>query len=277
MKREYVEEEKLYRIYYKRENHINQKVNDDGMIAAIQFTDAANALSGPIFMKAVDDEEIERDMSVDSVAEARSFKQIMWEEVIAPNLEYAIESILDVGIDRLSVWAAEVALPKAKKKSKELYRDAKIILSGVQDGIAGKETKASKLLKEIEKSSSHVDDIELSEGVSERECDLRTMEEVRQIIDAIRKSAMIIAAGIRLLSDTIIQDDGMNPKRRLEMQRNLKELSSEVILKQIDLLLENKNSDLLDEASLRMLSAFRECDFIVEGVRVPISNYLSVE
>lgn len=277
MKKDYIEEEKLYRIYRKRENHINQKVNEDGMVAAIQFTDEANALDGPIFMKPVEDDEFERNTYIENGAEARSFKQIIWEEVIAPNLEYAIERALDIGFERLSIWAEEVAIPKAKKKTKDLWKDAKIIMSGVKDGLAGKEIKATRLIKESERTNLSVATVEPSVEHTEEEKELRSPEEVRQIIEAMRNSAMVIAAGIRLLSNTAITDDGSDPERKIEMQRNLEELSSDTIMNQINLLLEDKNRDLLDEASLRMMSAFREGNFIVKGEAVPISNYLSVK
>lgn len=274
MKKDYIEEEKLYRIYRKRENHINQKVNEDGMVAAIQFTDESNALDGPIFMKPVEDDEFERNTYAENIPEARSFKQILWEEAIAPELEYAIERVLEIGFERLSIWAEEVAIPKAKKKTKDIWKDAKIIMSGVKDGFAGKEIKAMKLIKESEGTNTSVVTVEPSVEHVEEEKEFRSPEEVRQIIEAMRNGAMVIAAGIRLLTNTVITDDGSDPERKIEMQRNLEELSSEAIMNQINLLLEDKNRDLLDEASLRMLSAFRDGNFIVRGEAIPISNYL---
>lgn len=277
MKKDYIEEEKLYRIYRKRENHINQKVNEDGMVAAIQFTDESNALDGPIFMKPVEDDEFERNTYAENIPEARSFKQILWEEAIAPELEYAIERVLEIGFERLSIWAEEVAIPKAKKKTKDIWKDAKIIMSGVKDGFAGKEIKAMKLIKESEGTNTSVVTVEPSVEHVEEEKEFRSPEEVRQIIEAMRNGAMVIAAGIRLLTNTVITDDGSDPERKIEMQRNLEELSSEAIMNQINLLLEDKNRDLLDEASLRMLSSFREGNFIVEGEAIPISNYLEIK
>lgn len=277
MKKDYIEEEKLYRIYRKRENHINQKVNEDGMVAAIQFTDESNALDGPIFMKPVEDDEFERNTYAENIPEARSFKQILWEEAIAPELEYAIERVLEIGFERLSIWAEEVAIPKAKKKTKDIWKDAKIIMSGVKDGFAGKEIKAMKLIKESEGTNTSVVTVEPSVEHVEEEKEFRSPEEVRQIIEAMRNGAMVIAAGIRLLTNTVIADDGSDPERKIEMQRNLEELSSEAIMNHINLLLEDKNRDLLDEASLRMLSAFREGNFIVEGEAIPISNYLVIK
>lgn len=277
MKKDYIEEEKLYRIYRKRENHINQKVNEDGMVAAIQFTDESNALDGPIFMKPVEDDEFERNTYAENIPEARSFKQILWEEAIAPELEYAIKRALDIGLERLSIWAEEVAIPKAKKKVKDIWKDAKIIMSGVKDGFTGKEIKATRLIKESEAANLSVVTGEPSVEQIEEEKVLRSPEEVRQIMDAIRNGAWVIVAGIRLLTNTVIADDGSDPERKIEMQRNLEELSSEAIMNHINLLLEDKNRDLLDEASLRMLSSFREGNFIVEGEAIPISNYLEIK
>lgn len=275
--KDYVEEETLYRVYRKKDRHISNKLNEDGTVAAIQFSDDENALDGPVLIKPVDEEELVRPVHSDAGGEPRSFKRIIFEEVIVPNLQYAIERALEVGVEHFSLWTEEVAIPKAKKKSQELWKETKIIMSGVKDGLAGKETKASRLIKEGKKVERPVGVVEPSVEHSESEKVLRSPEEVIHIIEAMRNSAAVIAAGVRLLSNTAVSDDGSNPERKLEMQRNLEELSSETITKQIDLLLEDKNHELLDEVSLRMLSAFREGNFIVKGETVPISNYLSVK
>ena len=271
--KDYIEEEKLYRVYRKKDNHISRKINENGMMTAIQFSDDENALNGPVLIKPVEEEELVSPVYTD-LNEARSFKQIIIEDVITPSLQYALECALEIGFEYLSHWAEDVAIPKAKKKSKELWKEAKIIMSGVKDGLAGKEIKASQLLKECERLDLSVEVLETSVEYSECEKVLRSPEEVMQMIDAMKNSANIIAAGIRMLSNTVIAYDGSNPECRIEMQRNLEVLSSEVIMKQIDLLLEEKNHDLLDEVSMRMLTAFKEGNFIVNGEAVPISNYV---
>lgn len=274
----YIEEESLYRVYRKKDSHISKKINTDGTVAGIQFTDEENALDGPILIKPVDKREVTNSVPVDNENEVRSFKQIIFEEVIAPNLQYAIERALDIGFEHLNIWMDEVAIPKAKQKTKNFVKDAKIIMSGVKDGLAGKETKASRLLREIEnEKNAAIDVVEPSVECSVEDVELRSPEEVKAIIDAMKNSALIIAAGIRLLSNTVVADDGSNPETQIEMQRNLGELTSENIMNSINLILEDKNKDLLDQASMRMLAAFREGNFIINGEIVPISNYLSMK
>ena len=51
------------------------------------------------------------------------------------------------------------------------------------------------------------------------------------------------------------------------------ELSSKDITTQIDLLLEDKNSGLIDDASISMLRTFRNGMFIGNGTPIPVSRY----
>ena len=60
------------------------------------------------------------------------------------------------------------------------------------------------------------------------------------------------------------------------MQSKLKELSSEDVMNTISFMLEDKNRDMLDQATIQLFEAFRNKDFIVEGETVSISKYLSV-
>lgn len=45
----------------------------------------------------------------------------------------------------------------------------------------------------------------------------------------------------------------------------------------IDLLLEDKNSGLIDDASISMLRAFREGMFIGNGTPIPVSRYIDAK
>jgi hypothetical protein len=90
-------------------------------------------------------------------------------------------------------------------------------------------------------------------------------------------AALYIAAGIRELSNTVVIDDGRDPKKVLAMQDKLKELSSGDVMKTIEFMLEDKNRDVLDQVTIRLFEAFKNKDFIVEGEAVPISRYLSAK
>ena len=42
----------------------------------------------------------------------------------------------------------------------------------------------------------------------------------------------------------------------------------------IEFMLDDKNRDMLDQATIQLFEAFRHKDFIVDGKAVPISRYL---
>lgn len=79
-----VTEEKLYKIVRKKDSHVNTKLNPDGSKAAVQFTDDGNNLSGPVNLIEVDEKEFIRTEYVSIQDTPRTFKEIIWQEVIAP-------------------------------------------------------------------------------------------------------------------------------------------------------------------------------------------------
>lgn len=68
-------------------------------------------------------------------------------------------------------------------------------------------------------------------------------------------------------------DDGTDPERVAMIQRGREQLYSKDITTQIDLLLDDKNSGLIDEYSITMLRAFRDGTFIGNGTPVPVCCY----
>ena len=76
------------------------------------------------------------------------------------------------------------------------------------------------------------------------------------------------------LNNTVIADDGSNPDLRIEIQQKLQTLSSDYVMSQIDLLLEEKNRGLLDQTSICLLAAFRDGYFLKDDCRIPVSKYL---
>ena len=87
----------------------------------------------------------------------------------------------------------------------------------------------------------------------------------------------MIAASLSILNNSVVMDDGTDPERIEMIQRGIEQLSSKNITTQIDLLLEDKNSGLLDDASIFMLRAFREGMFIGNGTPIPVSRYTGTE
>ena len=83
----------------------------------------------------------------------------------------------------------------------------------------------------------------------------------------------MIAASLSILNNSVVMDDATDPERIAMIQRGIEQLSSKDVTTQIDLLLEDKNSGLIDNASISMLRAFREGMFIGNGTPIPISRY----
>ena len=87
----------------------------------------------------------------------------------------------------------------------------------------------------------------------------------------------MIAASLSILNNSVVMDDGTDPERIAMIQRGIEQLSSKDITTQIDLLLEDKNSGLIDDASISMLRAFREGMFIGNGIPIPVSRYIDAK
>lgn len=89
-----------------------------------------------------------------------------------------------------------------------------------------------------------------------------------------RKSAGTLVGCINLLRNVAVSSTSRDYERQLALQNQLEGLTTSDILGEIDLLLEEKNCDVLDDASLKILVAFREGNFLVNEESVPISNYI---
>lgn len=57
------------------------------------------------------------------------------------------------------------------------------------------------------------------------------------------------------------------------MKKEIERLSTEKMMNQISLLLDDKNRDLLDDSSFEILSAFKKGNFIVDGKMIPMSSF----
>ncbi len=279
---EKVFEDKLYRVVRRKDSHVNTKVNPDGLKSAIQF-DENNNLTGPVEIIEADEKEWIRPEYVEIEPRLQSWKQLILEEIVAPIAKETLEQALDIGYQHFCVWMEQTAVPKAKKKSKEIGKNIKLYFSAIKDGIMGKELMADRILREVEerKNARLVQQQAMSVSVSKPdigqtsdEKERHTTEEIQEVVNIMRSSAITMAACIRWLNNSVKDDDGSDRKKRLEIQRNLEELSTTDVMKQIDLLLEDRNKGLLDAVSLRMIAAFRKGNFFIDGKTVPMSNYL---
>ena len=199
----------------------------------------------------------------------RNIKEVMFEEVVVPVLEETAEKVADAVVDAAVkaigyVWQNAV-VPAAKKGAKAVSNKANEIKENRKERkqqklnvevVAKQPVKSRKRTKAKDKTIEH------------------TPEEVDMIMQNMRNAAMFIAAGIRELSNTVVVDSE-NPEKAIEVQKNIERLSSDEAMSVINYMLEDKNKDLLDEASRRLFEEFRNKNLIIDDEVIPISKYLS--
>ena len=269
-------DEKLYRVVRKDGSHLNTKVNPDGTKSALQFTDDNNDLSGPVDLIEVDEEELVRTEYVQVPQEERSLGERLVDEVVIPVIRDATTQLLEYGTEKAEMWIEEKAVPATKAKMKAGWENLKLFISAIKD--SDKPIKATQIIAE-QKNTSKASEIEVVNKVENQEEKKYALspEEVELLLDTARRSALMIAASLSILNNSVVMDDGTDPERIAMIQRGIEQLSSKDITTQIDLLLEDKNSGLIDDASISMLRAFREGMFIGNGTPIPISRYTEKE
>lgn len=265
-------DDKLYRVVRKDGSHLNTKVNPDGTKSALQFTDKNNDLSGPVDLIEVDEEELVRTEYVQVPQEERSLGERLVDEVVIPMIRDATTQLLEYGTEKAEMWIEEKAVPVAKAKMKARWENLKLFISAIKD--SDKPIKATQIIAE-QKNTSKASEIEVVNKVENQEEKKYALspEEVELLLDTARRSALMIAASLSILNNSVVMDDGTDPERIAMIQRGIEQLSSKDITTQIDLLLEDKNSGLIDDASISMLRAFREGMFIGNGTPIPVSRY----
>lgn len=265
-------DDKLYRVVRKDGSHLNTKVNPDGTKSALQFTDKNNDLSGPVDLIEVDEEELVRTEYVQVPQEERSLGERLVDEVVIPMIRDATTQLLEYGTEKAEMWIEEKAVPVAKAKMKAGWENLKLFISAIKD--SDKPIKATQIIAE-QKNTSKASEIEVVNKVENQEEKKYALspEEVELLLDTARRSALMIAASLSILNNSVVMDDGTDPERIVMIQRGIEQLSSKDITTQIDLLLEDKNSGLIDDASISMLRAFREGMFIGNGTPIPVSRY----
>lgn len=269
-------DDKLYRVVRKDGSHLNTKVNPDGTKSALQFTDENNDLSGPVDLIEVDEEELVRTEYVQVPQEERSLGERLVDEVVIPVIRDATTQLLEYGTEKAEMWIEEKAVPVAKAKMKAGWENLKLFISAIKD--SDKPIKATQIIAE-QKNTSKASEIEVVNKVENQEEKKYALspEEVELLLDTARRSALMIAASLSILNNSVVMDDGTDPERIAMIQRGIEQLSSKDITTQIDLLLEDKNSGLIDDASISMLRAFREGMFIGNGTPIPVSRYIDAK
>lgn len=260
---------KIYRVYKDRNNHINTKTNENGRRAAIQFDNKGNKLNGPVDIEEVDIDEL---LKSQTPKEINPYVRLIIDRAVAPYIKRELE----IGTDKLLSLISEKGIPIAKKAIKEFAQNKSVYIEGIRDGLSGKETKASRVLREAEekRTSISVEVKEIYES-TEHYKEFYSLEEVQQVIDILKKSVLVTATCIRILTNTIVKDNGTNPEVIEETKKQLEKLNTQEVMNQISLMLEEKNRGILDETSYHILSAFRQGNLIVEGEMVPVAKYLN--
>lgn len=271
-------DDKLYKVVCKDGSHLNTKVNPDGTKSALQFTDDNNDLNGPVDLIEVDEEELIRTEYIQVPQNKRSLGELLVDEVVVPVIRDATTQLLEYGTAKAETWIEEKVVPIAKTKVKAGWENLKLFISTIKD--SDKPIKATQIIAE-QKSASNSSEIEV---VNKVECGNKDEKkyvlspgEVEILLDTARRSALMIAASLSILNNSVVMDDGTDPDRVAMIQRGIEQLSSKDITTQIDLLLDDKNSGLIDESSITMLRAFRDGMFIGNGTPIPVSRYTGDE
>ena len=271
-------DDKLYKVVRKDGSHLNTKVNPDGTKSALQFTDDNNDLNGPVDLIEVDEEELIRTGYIQVPQNKRSLGELLVDEVVAPVIRDATTQLLEYGTAKVETWIEEKVVPVAKTKVKAGWENLKLFISTIKD--SDKPIKATQIIAE-QKSASNSSEIEV---VNKVECGNKDEKkyvlspgEVEILLDTARRSALMIATSLSILNNSVVMDDGTDPDRVAMIQRGIAQLSSKDITTQIDLLLDDKNSGLIDESSITMLRAFRDGMFIGNGTPIPVSRYTGDE
>ena len=265
-------DEKLYRVVRKDGSHLNTKVNPDGTKSALQFTNDNNDLNGPVDLLEVDEEELIRTEYISVPQAERSLGERLIDEVVVPVIRDATTQLLEYGTEKAEIWIEEKVVPVAKSKVKAEWENLKLFISAIKD--FDKPIKATQIVTE-QKNTFKASEIEVVNKVENQEEKKYALspEEVELLLDTARRSALMIAASLSILNNSVVMDDGTDPERIAMIQKGIEQLSSKDVTTQIDLLLEDKNSGLIDDASISMLRAFREGMFIGNGTPVPVSRY----
>lgn len=271
-------DDKLYKVVRKDGSHLNTKMNPDGTKSALQFTDDNNDLNGSVDLIEVDEEELIRTEYIQVPQNKRSLGELLVDEVVVPVIRDAITQLLEYGTAKAETWIEEKVVPVAKTKVKAGWENLKLFISTIKD--SDKPIKATQIIAE-QKSASNSSEIEV---VNKVECGNKDEKkyvlspgEVEILLDTARRSALMIAASLSILNNSVVMDDGTDPDRVAMIQRGIEQLSSKDITTQIDLLLDDKNSGLIDESSINMLRAFRDGMFIGNGTPIPVSRYTGDE
>lgn len=269
-------DDNFYRVVHKDGSHLNTKVNPDGSKSALQFTDDNNGLNGPVDLIEVDESELIRTEYIQVPQKKQPLRERLINEVVIPVVKDASIQILNYCVEKAELGLKEKAGSVIKEKAG--WQNIKIFASVLKD--PSTPTKAEQIISEQENSSitktTEIANTNISDEQDNKEYILSS-KEVQQLLEMTKRSALMLAASLNILNNSVIMDDGTDEERIAMIRRSTKQLSSKDITTQINLLLEDKNSVFLDATSIEMLKAFRNGIFIGNGTPIPISRYITNE
>ena len=175
----------------------------------------------------------------------------------------------------------EKAVPVATKKVQKVGKDISIFFSAMKSAIKGEQPKALQIIEAEQpyKKKKANNSVQVVKSVDSVQVDQKsenkiaiTPYEFEQIVALTKRSAVTLVGCINLLKSSAISD--MDENQRIEFENRIKELTTEDLMREINLLLEDKNKGILSPESFAILSAFRNGEFIVDGERVPIGKYI---
>lgn len=198
-------DENLYRVVRKDGSHLNTKVNPDGTKSALQFTDDNNDLNGPVDLLEVDEEELIRTEYISVPQAERSLGERLIDEVVVPVIRDATTQLLEYGTEKAEIWIEEKVVPVAKSKVKAGWENLKLFISAIKD--FDKPIKATQIVTE-QKNTFKASEIEVVNKVENQEEKKYALspEEVELLLDTARRSALMIAASLSILNNSVVMD-----------------------------------------------------------------------
>lgn len=223
------DEDKLYRVVRKNGSHLNTKVNPDGSKSALQFTDDGNGLSGPVDLIEVNKAELIKTEYVQVTQKEHSQTDQFLEECIYPAVRDLISqvtaSLLEYAYAKTASLLKEKVFPIAKSKAKAGLQDLKLFISAPKG--SDKPIKASQSIAKKQKSSM-TRGIKASSKVNNQEENIYVLsqEEFDILLDKAREKTLVLATILKILNNSVIDDDGTDPKRIADIQGKIIELKS---------------------------------------------------
>lgn len=245
---------KIYRLYHSKDSRINNKINDNGRCSAIEFDNINNNLTGPLEYEEVFIEDFNNYND-----NSNKYADDIIVKIIVPIAKH----LIDIGVDKFEKYMKIKGIPTLKIKIQKVQKNGKIIVEGLKDGIMGKETKVSQLIKEARNCNIKKND--------ETKFIVLGNEEVEDLINEIYIKLEDLIALIKLLSKKIIiyKDN----KEVIDKERMLLEkLLSDDVIKIISALLDEKDNILLNDENRKILNCFVEHKIIYEDKIYLIDN-----